>query len=160
MFKKILIANRGEIALRIARTCREMGIAIVAVYSDLDAKMPFVYFADEARPLNGKTSLETYLVSEKLIEIAKETGAEAIHPGYGFLAENAAFARKVEQAGLKFIGPPAESIELMGNKTAARKLMIKAGVPVVPGTESAIKSTLEARQTADSIGYPGRQLAN
>lgn len=154
MFKKILIANRVEIALRIARTCREMGIAIVAVYSDLDAKMPFVYFADEARPLNGKTSLETYLVSEKLIEIAKETGAEAIHPGYGFLAENAAFARKVEQAGLKFIGPPAESIELMGNKTAARKLMIKAGVPVVPGTESAIKSTLEARQTADSIGYP------
>ncbi|MFC2089079.1 acetyl/propionyl/methylcrotonyl-CoA carboxylase subunit alpha [Calditrichota bacterium] len=154
MFKKILIANRGEIALRIIRTCKEMGVHTVAVYSDLDSNMPFLYSADEAYPLNGKTSLETYLRAEKILEIAKETDAQAIHPGYGFLAENAEFARQVTDAGLVFIGPPPDAIDLMGSKTAARKLMINAGVPVVPGTESAISDINEAKKIADDIGYP------
>lgn len=154
MFKKILVANRGEIALRIIRTCKEMGVQTVAVYSDIDKNMPFLYSADEAYPLEGKTSLETYLRSDKIIDIAKKTGAEAIHPGYGFLAENAGFAKQVNESGIKFIGPPPEAIDLMGNKTAARKLMIKANVPVVPGTESAITDINEAEKVADEIGYP------
>ena len=154
MFKKILVANRGEIALRIIRTCKEMGVKTVAVYSDIDNNMPFLYSADEAYPLDGKTSLDTYLRMDKILEIAKKAKAEAIHPGYGFLAENAEFARQVNKAGLTFIGPPPEAIELMGNKTAARKLMIKANVPVVPGTESAIKDIKKAQKVADEIGYP------
>ena len=154
MFKKILIANRGEIALRIIRTCKEMGVKTVAVYSDIDSNMPFLYSADEAYPLHGKTSLDTYLRMDKILEIAKKSKAEAIHPGYGFLAENAEFARQVNEAGLTYIGPTPEAIELMGNKTAARKLMIKAKVPVVPGTESAIKDINKAQKVADEIGYP------
>jgi len=154
MFKKILVANRGEIALRIMRTCREMGIKTVAVYSDLDRKSPFVHFADEAYSLNGKTSLETYLRIDKILGICKKSGAEAIHPGYGFLAENDEFAKKVENAGLVFIGPSAESIKLMGNKTAARKLMIKSGVPVVPGTDSTISDINDAENIAKKIGFP------
>lgn len=154
MFKKILVANRGEIALRIIRSCKEMGLKTVAVYSDIDSNMPFLYSADEAYPLQGKTSLDTYLRMDKILEIAKKTKAEAIHPGYGFLAENAEFAKKVEKVGLVFIGPTVEAIELMGNKTAARKLMIKANVPVVPGTESAIKDIKKAQKVADDIGYP------
>ena len=153
MFKKILIANRGEIALRIARTCREMGILIVAVYSDVDRKSPHVYFADEAYPLQGKTSLKTYLDQSKLLEICKRSGAEAVHPGYGFLAENPEFASLIENAGLTFIGPPAGAISLMGNKTAARQKMIAAGVPVVPGTDRVLPED-EAERYARKIGFP------
>jgi acetyl-CoA carboxylase biotin carboxylase subunit len=154
MFKKILIANRGEIAVRIARTCREMAIGTVAIYSDLDRKAPFVYSADEAYSLKGKTSLETYLDMTKIIEIAKISGAEAVHPGYGFLAENSQFARLVSDAGLVFIGPPANAIELMGNKTAARKIMREANVPVVPGTHTPLSSVQEAKKIAPDIGFP------
>jgi propionyl-CoA carboxylase alpha chain len=154
MFKKVLIVNRGEIALRIARTCREMGVRVVTVYSDLDRDAPFVQFADEAYPLEGKSSLDTYLNAEKIIEICHRSGAEAIHPGYGFLAENAGFARKAEQEGIIFIGPGPEAIELMGNKTAAREKMISAGVPVVPGTDSVISDTDTALKTARDIGFP------
>ena len=154
MFKKILIANRGEIALRIIRTCTEIGIKSVAVYSDIDADSPFVYSAYEAWPLGGKTSQESYLQWQKIIEIARKSGAEAIHPGYGFLSENADFAEAVEKAGLVFIGPPPAAIRLMGNKTAARELMISHNVPTVPGTESAITDDEEAQQVARQIGYP------
>jgi len=154
MFNKILIANRGEIALRIIRTCREMKVQSVAVYSEIDASSPFVYHADEAWPLQGKTSRESYLQGKKIIEIAKKSGAEAIHPGYGFLSENADFADAVEKAGLVFIGPKGESIRTMGNKTAARKLMIAHNVPTVPGTEDAISDQKAARSIANDIGYP------
>jgi acetyl-CoA carboxylase biotin carboxylase subunit len=154
MIKKILVANRGEIALRINRTCKEMGVNTVAVYSDIDSNMPFLYSADEAYPLNGITSLDTYLHMDKILDIAQKTKAEAIHPGYGFLAENAEFARRVNEAGIKFIGPSPEAIKLMGSKTAARKLMINAKVPVVPGMESAIKNIKDAQKIADEIGYP------
>jgi acetyl-CoA carboxylase biotin carboxylase subunit len=154
MFKKILIANRGEIALRIARTCRELGIKTVAIYSEIDRKAPFVYFADEAYALAGKTSLESYLDINKILEICKKCGAQAVHPGYGFLAENAQFARKLEENDITFIGPPADAIELMGNKTAARKLMLSADVPVVPGTQSAITSSSHALKIANQIGFP------
>ncbi len=154
MFKKILIANRGEIAMRIARTCREMGIEVVAVYSDPDRNAPFVSFADEAWHLPGITSRETYLQADRIIEICRESGAEAVHPGYGFLSENADFVRKIEKAGIKFIGPPASAIEMMGSKTAARTLMINAGVPVVPGTENAITSIEDAEKVAAGIGFP------
>ena len=154
MFKKILIANRGEIALRIARTCRDLGIKTVAIFSDLDLKAPYVHFCDEAYSLQGKTSLDTYLCSDKIIDICKKSDVEAVHPGYGFLAENADFARKIVDNGISFVGPPPEAIELMGNKTAARKRMIKAGVPVVPGTETAIRSKIEASKIAESVGYP------
>jgi acetyl-CoA carboxylase biotin carboxylase subunit len=154
MFKKILIANRGEIALRIARTCRELGVFTIAIYSDLDRKAPYVYFADEAYNLSGKTSTDTYLNADKIIHIARQAGAEAIHPGYGFLAENAAFARAIEKSGMKFIGPPARAIEVMGNKTAARQLMKNAGVPIIPGTESALQDLKEAESIAADIGFP------
>ncbi len=154
MFNKILIANRGEIALRIARTCRELGIKTVAIFSDIDKKAPFVHFCDEAYTLDGITSLDTYLHIEKIIAICKKSNAEAVHPGYGFLAENADFTRKIIDQNIVFIGPPAEAIELMGNKTAARKKMIKAGVPVVPGTETVIQSIEEAISTSAKIGYP------
>jgi len=154
MFNKILIANRGEIALRIARTCRELGVKTVAIFSDLDLETPFVHFCDEAYRLEGKTSLETYLRSDKIIDICKKSGAEAVHPGYGFLAENADFAHRVVDNGMTFIGPSAGAIELMGNKTAARKCMIKAGVPVVPGTETAIRSNKETSVIAEKLGYP------
>jgi acetyl-CoA carboxylase biotin carboxylase subunit len=154
MFKKVLIANRGEIALRIARTCREMGIPSVAIYSDLDINAPFVHFCDEAYGLDGKTSTDTYLRIDKIIEICKKSGAQAVHPGYGFLAENADFARTATENNINFIGPSAEAIDLMGNKTMARKRMIQAGVPVVPGTEDAIRSHDEADHIAKEVGFP------
>ena len=154
MFKKILIANRGEIALRIIRTCRDMGIQSIAVFSDIDRKSPHVQFADEAYPLGGATSTESYLNGDKIIRIAKEHGAEAIHPGYGFLAENADFARKIQKAGITFIGPPPEAIELMGSKTAARTLMQAHGVPTVPGTKEAVRTEEEALKIASDIGFP------
>ena len=154
MIKKVLIVNRGEIALRIARTCREMGIKTVAVFSEIDREAPFVHFADEAFQLKGKSSLETYLNTKMIIEICHKSQADAVHPGYGFLAENAEFARLVENEGLKFIGPPAEAIKLMGNKTAARQKMMAAGVPVVPGTESPIADIKAAEKIARDIGFP------
>src|SRR5499433_2804908 len=134
MFKKILIANRGEIAVRIARACREMGISPVAVYSDADRASLHVRMADEAVHIGPAPSAESYLAIEKIIDAARRTGADAIHPGYGFLSENAEFASAVEQAGLALIGPPASSMKLMGSKTSSRQTALKAGAPVVPGT--------------------------
>jgi acetyl-CoA carboxylase biotin carboxylase subunit len=154
MFKKILIANRGEIAVRVVRACRELGISPVAVYSEADAAALHVRLADEAYLLGPAPSSESYLRIERIVEAALRSGAEAIHPGYGFLAENAAFARAVTEAGLTFIGPPAEAMELMGSKTSARRAAIEAGAPVVPGTVEPLQSLEEARAQAASIGYP------
>ncbi len=153
-FRKVLIANRGEIALRVIRACQELGIRTVAVYSEADAGAPHVREADEAVCVGPPPSSESYLLGDRLIEVAKRTGAEAIHPGYGFLSERAWFARAVRDAGLVFIGPPAEAIEAMGSKTAARQLAISAGVPVVPGTTEALRDADEARAVAESFGYP------
>lgn len=154
MFRKILIANRGEIALRILRTCRETNIRTVAVFSEVDRNSPFVYFADEAYPLGGNTSQENYLNWSKILKIAADSSAEAIHPGYGFFAENADFARAVEECGLTFNGPKAASIRLMGHKTAARKLMQEYGVPAIPGTIEPIFDVQEAHRPARQIAYP------
>ncbi len=152
--KKVLVANRGEIALRIMRTLREMDIRSVAAYSDVDIAMPFVRYADEAYPLSGKEARETYLEIEKIISAAKKSGADAIHPGYGFLSENSDFARESEKAGIIFIGPGAETIRLMGDKTEARKIVAGYGVPVVPGTAEAVTNLKEAADIARQIGYP------
>jgi acetyl-CoA carboxylase biotin carboxylase subunit len=154
MFKKILIANRGEIAVRVIRACREMDIAAVAVYSEADAPALHVRLADEAYPIGPAPSSESYLRAERVIEAARRSGAEAIHPGYGFLAENAEFARAVAEAGLVFIGPSPEAMELMGSKTSARRAAVAAGAPVVPGTTEALTSVEDARETAARIGYP------
>lgn len=154
MFKKILIANRGEIAVRVIRACREMGIGSVAVYSDADARAPHVREADEAVHIGPSPSAESYLKGDRIIEAALRLGAEAIHPGYGFLSEREWFSRAVRDAGLAFIGPPPEAIAAMGSKTAARQLAIKANVPVVPGTTEALKNADEARAIADQFGYP------
>jgi acetyl-CoA carboxylase biotin carboxylase subunit len=154
VFRKVLVANRGEIAVRIIRTLQQMGIAAVAVYSDVDRKAPHVELAGEAYPLDGLSALDTYLNQEKLLAVARESGAEAVHPGYGFLAENAAFAAALEAAGIRWIGPPAGIIEAMGDKTAARRLMQAAGVPVVPGSQGEVRSLAEARRAAKEIGYP------
>ena len=154
MFKKILIANRGEIALRVIRACQELGISSVAVYSDADATAPHVRAADEAFHIGPSPSAESYLRGDRIIEVARVAGAEAIHPGYGFLSEREWFARAVRDAGLVFIGPPAEAIAAMGNKTAARQLAINAGVPVVPGALQALQNEEEARGIAERFGYP------
>jgi acetyl-CoA carboxylase biotin carboxylase subunit len=154
MFKKILIANRGEIAVRVIRACREMDIAAVAVYSEADASALHVRLADEAYMIGPAPSSESYLRIERVIEAARLSRAEAIHPGYGFLAENADFARAVGDAGLVFIGPTPEAMELMGSKTSARRAAIAAGAPVVPGTTEALSSIEDARETAARIGYP------
>ena len=153
MFRKVLVANRGEIALRVMRACRELGIATVAVYSEADATALHVRYADEARCIGPAVATRSYLNIEALIQAARETGAEAVHPGYGFLAENAAFARACREAGLVFIGPSPEAIELMGDKAAARTLAREAGVPVVPGTPDKV-STEEALAAAEEIGFP------
>ena len=153
---KILVANRGEIAVRILRGCREMAVPSVAVYSECDRTAPHVRQADEAVAIGPSVAAESYLNSERILGAARETGATALHPGYGFLAENAAFARACREAGLVFIGPHADVIETMGGKTAARRAAIDAGVPVVPGTE-ALEETLsdaELRARADEVGYP------
>ena len=154
MFRKILIANRGEIAIRIMRACREMGIATVAVYSEVDRTAQHVRYADEAYLLGPAPATESYLVMEKIIEAAKTSQAEVIHPGYGFLAENPDFAQLVKDNGLLFIGPEPETIRLLGDKMAARETMIQAGVPIVPGVKKAISSVAEAQKIADEIGYP------
>jgi acetyl-CoA carboxylase biotin carboxylase subunit len=154
MFKKILIANRGEIAVRVARACREMGILSVAVYSEVDRAALHVLIADEAYPIGAAAASESYLNINKILEAAKACGAEAIHPGYGFLSENAKFAEACADAGIKFIGPSAASMEMMGSKTRARQEMEKAGVPFVPGTSRALESVKQARQVAEKIGYP------
>jgi acetyl-CoA carboxylase biotin carboxylase subunit len=154
MFKKILIANRGEIACRVIRACREMKIATVAVYSEADSNSLHVRMADEAFHIGPPPSSESYLRWEKIIDVAKRSGAEAIHPGYGFLSENADFVRQVTAAGIVFIGPPPEVMEGMGGKMSARKIAIEAGVPVVPGTTDPLQSYEEAKETAARFGYP------
>jgi len=154
MFKKVLIANRGEIAGRVIRTCKALGIQTVAVYSEADQDALHVKAADEAYLLGGPKVSESYLNIDKIIEIARESGAEAIHPGYGLLSENAKFARRCENEGLVFIGPSPEVISQMGSKIEARKLMELAGVPVVPGTTSPLADADEAVETAKVIGYP------
>jgi acetyl-CoA carboxylase biotin carboxylase subunit len=154
MIQKILIANRGEIALRVMRTCREMGIKSVAVFSEADRNSMHVRYADEAILLGASSSNESYLVIDKIIEAAKKTGADAIHPGYGFLSENAAFSERCKKEGIEFIGPDAFAIRTMGDKITARKTMIKAGVPVVPGTTEPILDEDLAIKTIQEIGLP------
>lgn len=154
MFKKLLIANRGEIAVRIARACREMGISPVAIYSDADRAALHVRVADQAINIGPPPSNESYLVIDKVIAAAKKAGAEAIHPGYGFLSENAEFAEAVERSGLVLVGPPASAMKLMGFKTSARRIAQSAGAPVVPGTVSPLESVEEAERVAGEIGYP------
>ena len=155
MFTKILIANRGEIAIRVARACKEMGITSVAVYSEADRDALHVQAADEAYLLGGPLPSESYLNIEKILEVIKECGAEAVHPGYGFLAENAPFAKACEDAGVTFIGPPASAIDAMGSKTKARELMQAAGVPIVPGTTEAVDTYEDALKIAnEDIGFP------
>jgi acetyl-CoA/propionyl-CoA carboxylase biotin carboxyl carrier protein len=154
VFEKVLIANRGEIAIRVARTLREMGIASVAVYSEIDRDAPHVRAADEAFLLGPAVPAESYLNIAKVIAVAKEAGAEGIHPGYGFLAENAEMARACDEAGITWIGPPPEAIEAMGSKTKAREIMAEAGVPIVPGSTEVAKDLDEARKQADEAGYP------
>src|SRR5687768_9983945 len=151
MFSKVLVANRGEIAIRVMRTLKEMGIVSVGVYSELDRDAPHVLEADEAFLLGPAPPAESYLAVEKLIDVASKAEAEAVHPGYGFLAENAEFAAACEKAGLAFIGPPAEAIEAMGSKTRARQLMSEAGVPIVPGTTSPVESVADAKKEAKEI---------
>jgi acetyl-CoA carboxylase biotin carboxylase subunit len=152
--QKILVANRGEIAMRIMRTAKEMGIKTVAVYSEADRDMPFVRYADEAVFIGPAQSAQSYLRADKLIAAAKQTGADAIHPGYGFLSENASFSKAVSDAGLIFIGPSAHSIEIMGSKIGAKQAAKKFNVPMVPGTEDPLKDINEARNIANKIGYP------
>jgi acetyl-CoA carboxylase, biotin carboxylase subunit len=154
LFKKILVANRGEIAVRVMRACREMGIRSVAVYSEVDRKSLHVRYADEALAIDPAPAIESYLRIDRIIEAAKRSGAEAIHPGYGFLAENPDFARACRDAGIVFIGPSPEAMELMGSKTAARHLVMKAGLPVISGTEANLESLDEIRRVAREIGFP------
>ena len=154
MFQKVLIANRGEIAIRVARTLKEMGITSVAVYSEIDRDAPHVREADEAFLIGPAVPAESYLNIPKIIETAKEAGAEGIHPGYGFLAENAEMARACAEAGITWIGPPPEAIEAMGSKTQAREIMKEAGVPIVPGSTEVAKDLDDARKQAEEAGYP------
>ena len=155
MFNKVLIANRGEIAVRILRACRELGLQTVAIYSEADRQAMHVRYATEAYLLGPAPSSESYLRGDKIIEIALKSGAGAIHPGYGFLAERADFAQAVEDAGLEFIGPSASAIAAMGDKAIARETMMKAGVPVVPGTEGTeLLSDEELLKLAPDVGFP------
>lgn len=154
MFKSVLIANRGEIAGRVIRACRELGVRAVAVYSEADERAPYVALADEAYLLGPAPARASYLDIERIIEVAREAGVDAIHPGYGFLAENADFARAVDAAGLVFIGPSPTAIEAMGDKLSARQVALDAGVPVVPGTADPVRSVDEALTFGDEHGYP------
>ena len=154
MFDKILIANRGEIACRVIRTARRLGIHTVAVYSEADADAQHVRQADEAHPIGGPRPQDSYLRGDAIIEVAKQTGAQAIHPGYGFLSENADFADAVAAAGIAFIGPPGASMRKMGSKAGAKELMQAAGVPVVPGYTGEEQAPERLQLEADRIGYP------
>ncbi len=154
LFKKVLIANRGEIAVRIIRTCRDMGISPVAVYSEADRASQHVRLADEAYLIGPAASADSYLAIPKIIECARRCGADAIHPGYGFLSENPRFASACADAGVRLVGPSAEAMRLMGSKTGARRVLMRSGVPIVPGTFRALKSLEEAREEASTIGYP------
>jgi len=154
MFKKVLIANRGEIAVRVIRACRELGIQTVAIYSSVDRSGLYAKLADEAYFLGGPQPKESYLNMEKIIEIAKSSGAQAIHPGYGFLAENSKFVKLCEKNRIKFIGPNSLTMERVGNKLLARRIMEEAGVPIIPGSKEAIKSNKEARDLARRLGLP------
>ena len=152
--KKILVANRGEIALRIMRTCREMNIKTVAVYSEADRNALFVRFADEAYCIGAPSSSQSYLVIDKIVDVAKKSGSDGVHPGYGFLSENAAFARRLEQEGIELIGPSAHSMEVMGDKLAAKETALKQGVPLVPGSKGAVTDLEEAKAVAREVGFP------
>jgi acetyl-CoA carboxylase, biotin carboxylase subunit len=154
IFKKILVANRGEIAVRVIRACREMGIPTVAVFSDVDRAALHVMKADEAYHIGPAAARESYLNVQRILDVAKRSGTEAIHPGYGFLSENADFAKACASAGVKFIGPPASAMEMMGSKTRAREAADRAGVPRVPGSVRALESIQEAEEVAASVGYP------
>ncbi|WP_370468164.1 acetyl-CoA carboxylase biotin carboxylase subunit [Bdellovibrio sp. KM01] len=154
MFKKILIANRGEIAIRITRACRELGIASVAVFSDADRDSLHVFLADEAYHIGPSPSKESYLNYRKILEVAKQSGADAVHPGYGFLSENTTFAKACEEAGITFIGPTVANIESMGDKISAKALMKKSGVPTVPGSDGGVETVEEATKIAEKIGLP------
>ncbi len=154
MFKKILIANRGEIAVRIIKACKELGIKSAAIYSDADITSLHTRMADEAYNIGASSASESYLSKNKIIELAKSIGADAIHPGYGFFSENASFIKEVEKSGITFIGPSSKSVKMMGSKTAARTLMSKNGVPVVPGTLEAIKDVKEGIKSSEKIGFP------
>jgi acetyl-CoA carboxylase biotin carboxylase subunit len=154
VFRKILIANRGEIAVRVMRACREMDIRTVAVFSDVDRKSLHVRYADEAYSIGPAPSTESYLRIDRVLDAARRSGADAIHPGYGFLAENPDFARACEDAGIAFIGPPVSAMELMGSKTASRHAVLHAGLPVVPGTDCNLESFAEVQRVAREIGYP------
>jgi acetyl-CoA carboxylase, biotin carboxylase subunit len=154
MFSKVLIANRGEIALRVIRTCKRMGVATVAIYSEADERALHVAEADEAVAIGGFTPRESYLVIDKVLDAARRTGADAVHPGYGFLSENAEFARAVAAAGMTFIGPTPEAIAMLGDKTAARELAITANVPISPGSDGAVDDFDTARAVVQRIGYP------
>ncbi len=152
--KKILVANRGEIALRVMKSAREMGIRTVAIYSEADRNAPFVKYADEAVCVGPPPSSQSYLQGDKIIKICKDLGVDGIHPGYGFLSENADFARKVKAAGLIFIGPSAESMEMMGDKLSAKATAKKYNVPMIPGSEGAISDVQEAVKVAKQVGFP------
>ncbi len=152
--RKVLVANRSEIAIRVCRTLREMGIRSVAIYSEADQDAPHVFAADEAQPVGPAPAAQSYLNAERILEAARRSGAEAIHPGYGFLSESAAFAEQVEKAGLIWIGPSSAAIKALGDKLSARALALRAGVPVLPGTEKPLSDPAELRTTADRIGYP------
>jgi len=154
MIRKVLIANRGEIAVRIIRACREMGVKSVAIFSEIDRKALHVRLADEAYLVGPAPATQSYLNMERIMEVAKESGADAVHPGYGFFAENYDFVKRVESEGLTFIGPPAEAVKLLGDKVAARKTMRSSGVPIVPGTEVEIGSDDQGASIAEEVGFP------
>ncbi len=154
IIRRILIANRGEIAIRVIRACRDLGLESVAIYSEVDREALHVRFATYAYPVGEATATESYLNMDRVLKAAHETGADAVHPGYGFLSENSEFARRCEDEGLIFIGPTAECMALVGDKARARQCAIDAGVPVVPGSPDSVGSAAEARRFADDLGYP------